>query len=81
MNYLFLPLSFPSKCIKPKCLLLSKLVWSPRWLAVVIRVIQGEMERHHAPLGGLVCATFNVFPRNVLTSAWFGFIPDKHLLM
>lgn len=24
---------------------------------------------------------FNVFPRNVLTSAWLGFIPDKHLLM
>lgn len=48
---------------------------------MVIRVIQGEMERHHAPLGRLVRATFNVFPRNVLTSAWFGFIPDKHLLM
>lgn len=48
---------------------------------MVIRVIQGEMERHHAPLGTLVRAAFNVFPRNVLTSAWFGFIPDKHLLM
>lgn len=49
--------------------------------SMVIKAIQDEMEHRCCPLGRWLCAAFNVFPRNALTSVWFGLIPEKHLLI
>lgn len=49
--------------------------------SMVIKAIQDEMERRRSPLGRRLCAAFNVFPRDALTSVWFGLIPEKHLLI